>query len=55
MRPKARGVTLHGCPPGWLDESAQQGALLIFKAVTVTFHLLPPAAKLFACWNCVDH
>jgi hypothetical protein len=25
MRPKARGLTLHGGPPGWLQESDPKG------------------------------
>ncbi len=28
MRPKARGLTLHGGPPGWLKESDQAGVIL---------------------------
>ncbi len=28
MRPKARGLALHGCPPGWLEESDPAGVVL---------------------------
>jgi hypothetical protein len=28
MRPKARGLTQHGGPPGWLEESDQAGVTL---------------------------
>jgi hypothetical protein len=28
MRPKARGLTQHGGPPGWLEESDSAGAIL---------------------------
>ncbi len=28
MRPKARGLTLHGGPPGWLKESVPAGVIL---------------------------
>jgi hypothetical protein len=28
MRPKARGLALHGCPPGWLEESDPASLIL---------------------------
>jgi hypothetical protein len=28
MRPKARGLTQHGGPPGWLEESDPAGVIL---------------------------
>jgi hypothetical protein len=65
MRPKARGLTCHGGPPGWLEESYPAGVILyvmngpdtcLFLSVPVS---LTRAAQLraygiYSCRNIVN-
>jgi hypothetical protein len=45
MRPKARGLTRHGSPPGYLEESDPAGVILyMMDGRTACFFLSIPAA-----------
>jgi len=33
MRPEARGMAQHGCPPGWLEESDPAGCDFVLAPV----------------------
>jgi len=47
MRPKARGQTQHGGPPGWLEDSDPAGVILYVMdgPYRLLFHAVPVALK----------
>jgi hypothetical protein len=55
MRPKARGMSQHGGPPGWMEESDPAGVILYVVDGTLRLPLpyrtgCPERSCLAACW-----